>query len=158
MKIIEPSVELINAPDYKTLLTTIEAAGRTCYKSEDKITDGSAEKFVRGIIKRGHEAVIRPSTFDKQDSTYRIWQRTCKQAEVAYFDLLNEGCTPQEARSVLPNSLKTEVVMTADIREWRHFLKLRCAAAAHPDMRVVANMLLTLLKQTYPVFFEDIES
>lgn len=58
MKIIEPSVKLINAPDYKTLLTTIEAAGRTCYKSEDKITDGSAEKFVRGIIKRGHEAVI----------------------------------------------------------------------------------------------------
>lgn len=58
MKIIEPSVELINAPDYKTLLTTIEAAGRTCYKSEDKITNGSAEKFVRGIIKRGHEAVI----------------------------------------------------------------------------------------------------
>lgn len=52
MKIIEPHVELINAPDYKTLLTTIEAAGRTCYKSEDKITDGSAEKFVRGIIKR----------------------------------------------------------------------------------------------------------
>ena len=58
VKIIEPSVELINAPEYKTLLTTIEAAGRTCYKSEDKITDGSAEKFVRGIIKRGHEAVI----------------------------------------------------------------------------------------------------
>lgn len=49
MKIIEPSVEFINAPDYKTLLTTIEAAGRTCYKSEDKITDGSAEKFVRAL-------------------------------------------------------------------------------------------------------------
>ena len=47
--------------------------------------------------------------------------------------------------------------MTANIREWRHFLKLRCSPAAHPDMRVVANMLLTLLKQTYPVFFEDIE-
>jgi len=154
MKIIEPSVELINAPDYKTLLTTIEAAGRTCYKSEDKITDGSnygKEGFGSEIT------VIRPSTFDKEDSTYRIWQRACKQAEVAYFDLLDEGCTPQEARSVLPNSLKTEVVMTADIREWRHFLKLRCPAAAHPDMRVVANMLLTLLKQTYPVFFEDIE-
>lgn len=206
MKIIEPSVELINAPDYKTLLTTIEAAGRTCYKSEDKITNGSAEKFVRGIIKRGHEAVIehgslsvrftcdrgvsheivrhrlaafcqestrycnygkegfggeitviRPSTFAKTDSTYHIWKRSCEHAEVAYFDLLNEGCTPQEARSVLPNSLKTEVVMTADLREWRHFLKLRCAMAAHPDMRVVANMLMTLLKQTYPVFFEDIE-
>lgn len=74
-----------------------------------------------------------------------------------YFDLLNEGCTPQEARSVLPNSLKTEVVMTADLREWRHFCRMRCPVAAHPDMRIVANMLLTLLKQTYPVFFEDIE-
>lgn len=165
MKIIEPHVELINAPDYKTLLTTIEAAGRTCYKSEDKITDGSAEKFVRGIIKRGHEAVIehgsltviRPSTFAKTDSTYHIWKRSCEHAEVAYFDLLNEGCTPQEARSVLPNSLKTEVVMTADLREWRHFCRMRCPVAAHPDMRVVANMLLPLLKQTYPVFFEDIE-
>lgn len=157
MKISEPSVELINAPDYKTLLITIEAAGRTCYKSEDKITDGSAEKFVRGIIKRGHEAVIRPSTFAKTNSTYHIWKRSCEHAEVAYFDLLNEGCTPQEARSVLPNSLKTEVVMTADLREWRHFCRMRCPVAAHPDMRIVANMLLTLLKQTYPVFFEDIE-
>lgn len=46
--------------------------------------------------------------------------------------------------------------MTADLREWRHFCRMRCPVAAHPDMRVVANMLLTLLKQTYPVFFEDI--
>ena len=182
MKIIEPSVELINAPDYKTLLTTIEAAGRTCYKSEDKITDGSAEKFVRGIIKRGHEAVIehgsltvrficdrgvsheivrhRHSSLDlRQDrlDLPHLEAGSCEHAEVAYFDLLNEGCTPQEARSVLPNSLKTEVVMTADLREWRHFCRMRCPVAAHPDMRVVANMLLTLLKQTYPVFFEDIE-
>ena len=58
MKIIEPKVELVNAPDYATLLSTVEQAGRTCYKSEDKITDGSAEKFVRNILKRGHEAVI----------------------------------------------------------------------------------------------------
>lgn len=48
---------------------------------------------------------------------YRIWKRSCETAEIAYFDLLNEGCTAQEARAVLPNSLKTEVVMTADIRE-----------------------------------------
>ena len=54
-------------------------------------------------------------------------------------------------------TLKTEVVMTADLREWRHFCRMRCPVAAHPDMRIVANMLLTLLKQTYPVFFEDIE-
>lgn len=206
MKIIEPKVELINAPDYETLLSTVEQAGRTCYKSEDKITDGSAEKFVRNILKRGHEAVIehasltvrftcdrgvsheivrhrlaaycqestrycnyskdgfggeitviKPMSFDCSDSPYRIWKRSCENAETAYFDLLNEGCTPQEARSVLPNSLKTEVVMTADMREWRHFIRLRCAPAAHPDMRVVAGLLYDLLKSTYPVFFEDIE-
>lgn len=111
----------------------------------------------RTICFDGEITVIRPSTFAKTDSTYHIWKRSCEHAEVAYFDLLNEGCTPQEARSVLPNSLKTEVVMTADLREWRHFCRMRCPVAAHPDMRVVANMLLTLLKQTYPVFFEDIE-
>lgn len=105
----------------------------------------------------GEITVIRPSTFAKTDSTYHIWKRSCENAEVAYFDLLNEGCTPQEARSVLPNSLKTEVVMTADLREIRHFLKLRCTAAAHPDMRVVANLLLKECKTRYPVFFEDIE-
>lgn len=111
----------------------------------------------RTICFDGEITVIRPSTFAKTDSTYHIWKRSCENAEVAYFDLLNEGCTPQEARSILPNSLKTEVVMTADLREWRHFCRMRCPVAAHPNMRVVANMLLTLLKQTYPVFFEDIE-
>ena len=206
MKIIEPKVELINPIPYQDLLSTVEIAGRTCYKSEDKITDGSAEKFVRNILKRGHEAVIehssltvrftcdrgvsheivrhrlaaycqestrycnyskdgfggeitviKPMSFDCSDSPYRICKRSCENAETAYFDLLNEGCTPQEARSVLPNSLKTEVVMTADMREWRHFIRLRCAPAAHPDMRVVAGLLYDLLKSTYPVFFEDIE-
>ena len=105
----------------------------------------------------GEITVIKPMSFDCSDSPYRIWKRSCENAETAYFDLLNEGCTPQEARSVLPNSLKTEVVMTANIREWRHFIRLRCAPAAHPDMRVVAGLLYDLLKSTYPVFFEDIE-
>lgn len=58
MKIIEPSVELVNAPSYPNILSLIEQAGRTCYKSESKITEDSAEKFVRNILKRGHEAVI----------------------------------------------------------------------------------------------------
>lgn len=206
MKIIEPKVELVNAPDYATLLSTVEQAGRTCYKSEDKITDGSAEKFVRNILKRGHEAVIehasltvrftcdrgvsheivrhrlaaycqestrycnyskdcfdseitviRPSLMKPGMKDFEIWEKTMNSCENAYFDLLDFGCTPQEARSVLPNSLKTEVVMTADMREWRHFIRLRCAPAAHPDMRVVARLLYDLLKSTYPVFFEDIE-
>lgn len=58
MKIIEPCVELVNAPSYPNILSLIEQAGRTCYKSESKITEDSAEKFVRNILKRGHEAVI----------------------------------------------------------------------------------------------------
>ena len=80
-----------------------------------------------------------------------------KEAEAAYFGLLNEGLYPQEARAVLPNSLKTEIVMTANLREWRHFCKLRASKAAHPQMREIAVKLLNILKTKYPVFFEDIE-
>lgn len=86
-----------------------------------------------------------------------MWKAACYEAEEKYFTLLDIGCSPQEARSVLPNSLKTEVVMTANLREWRHFIKLRSAPAAHPDMRRVARMLYDLLSVRYPVFFEDIE-
>lgn len=205
MKIIEPSVELVNAPAYETLLTTIETAGRTCYKSEDKITDGSAERLIRNLIRWGHEStiehssitvrficdrgisheivrhrmasysqestrycnygkdgfggeitVIAPSWCAEGELTYEVWKKACLKAELAYFDLLSIGCTPQEARAVLPNSLKTEVVMTANLREWRHFCKLRCDKPAHIDMRVVANELLAVFKTAYPVFFEDI--
>lgn len=206
MKIIKPSVELINPPSYETLLATIEAAGRTCYKSEDKITDGSASQFVQGIIKRGHEAVIEhgslsvrftcdrgvsheivrhrlaafcqestrycnygkgkfgeeitviePCFWSEDSELYWAWKNACLISEQCYFSLLKSGATPQEARSVLPNSLKTEVVMTANMREWRHFLKMRHSPAAHPDMQVIASMLLGLFKLNYPVFVEDIE-
>lgn len=77
-------------------------------------------------------------------------------AEAGYFALLNIGLSPQEARAILPNSLKTEVVMTANIREWRHFLRLRCSEAAHPQMREVANMLLDMFYGEVPVLFEDV--
>lgn len=206
MKIINPKVELVYPPDYATLLSSIEAAGRTCYKSESKITKDSAETFIRRIIDRGHGAVIEhssitvrficdrgvsheivrhrlasycqestrycnysrdefcgeitviaPSWAREEDQTYTVWEQACLAAEKAYFDLMTIGCTPQECRSVLPNSLKTELVMTANIREWRHFFKLRCSQAAHPDMRVVAKQAYYLLAEKYPVFFEDIE-
>ena len=206
MKIIEQSVELINAPKYEDMLRVIEMAGRVCYKSEGKITEGSAETFCRGIIERGHEAVlehssvtvkfivdrgvsheivrhrvasycqestrycnysqgkfgneltfIKPCFFDENDSLYFIWKNACCTAEISYFNLLGRGATPQEARSVLPNSLKTELVMTANIREWRHFFKLRCSQAAHPQMREVALKLLAKFKEIMPVLFEDIE-
>ena len=80
-----------------------------------------------------------------------------KNAEFFYFRMLDLGCSPQEARSVLPNSLKTEVVMTANIREWWHFFKLRTSLAAHPQMREVAISLLQEFQRLIPVLFDDIE-
>lgn len=91
---------------------------------------------------------------------FKIWKEQMKSAEKAYFDMLNWGFSPQEARSVLPNSLKTEVVMTANLREWRHFFKLRAAGVTgtpHPQMLEVAVPLLENMKKLVPVVFDDIE-
>lgn len=101
--------------------------------------------------------VIEPCYLNAGTLAYDTWKEACANTEKAYFDLLNWGLTPQEARAVLPNSLKTEVVMTANIREWRHFLKLRCSKAAHPQMREVATLLLKALQARVPVCFDDID-
>ena len=77
------------------------------------------------------------------------------ESELAYKALIESGCSPQEARAVLPNSLKTEVVMTANLREWRHFFNLRTAPDAHPQMREVAKMLLRQMREMVPVVFYD---
>lgn len=94
---------------------------------------------------------------NKEYIKFAVWKRSMKEAESAYFELLDMGATPQEARTVLPNSLKTEVVMTANIREWRHFFKLRTSPAAHPQMREVAIPLLKECQEKIPVLFDDIE-
>lgn len=101
---------------------------------------------------------IEPIYLDHATIGYRYWIAACHIAEKAYFDLLEWGCTPQEARAVLPNSLKTEVIMTANLREWRHFLKLRTAKSAHPQIREIAIPLLNELKELIPVIFDDIEA
>ena len=111
----------------------------------------SGDKFGNEIT------VIRPCFWEEGSPEYIAWIWYMEDAEKAYFKLLGMGATPQEARSVLPNSLKTEVVMTANIREWRHFLKLRCSQAAHPQMRQVAMMLLHMCKEKIPCLFDDID-
>lgn len=85
-----------------------------------------------------------------------IWEDTMQGIEYNYIALLESGATPQEARSILPNSLKTELVMTMNLREWRHFFKLRCDKAAHPQTREIANMILKEFKEKIPVIFDDI--
>lgn len=85
--------------------------------------------------------VVRPSWCQDPDSDiWKDWEMACRNAEANYFLMLDKGCSPQEARSVLPNSLKTELVMTANLSEWNHFFHLRCARDAHPDIRELASM------------------
>lgn len=108
--------------------------------------------------KFGNEiTVIKPCFWAADSQEFALWKQACALSETYYFSLLNEGATPQEARAVLPNSLKTEVVMTANLREWRHFLNLRTAKAAHPQMREVAIKLLEIFQENIPVVFDGIQ-
>ena len=115
---------------------------RYCNYSQDKF--GSELTF------------IRPCYFDDDAEKYALWEKAMAEAEKGYFALIGAGAKPEEARGVLPNAVKTELVMTMDIREWRHFFRLRTAGRAHPQMRELACMILDGFKEKFPVFFDDI--
>lgn len=203
MKIVNQSIEVLTKTPYEDAVRLVEEAGRTCYKSESKGTVEGAEKFIRGIIKRGHESVIEHFTitvrvitdrgtthqivrhrlasysqestrycnyskdkfgneitvikpnFDEDSLNYKNWKSCCEDSEIAYLHLLGDGATPEQARAVLPTCLKTELVMTMNAREWRHFLKMRLDKAAQKEIRDLAQMILDQFKEKYPVFFED---
>lgn len=104
----------------------------------------------------GQEITVIEPYFYRGTPRYEIWKEGCLAAERAYFSLLESGSTPQEARTVLPNSLKTEIAVTYNIRQWRHFLELRCDVSAHPQARQMAIPLLLLFQQRLPVLFGDI--
>jgi thymidylate synthase (FAD) len=202
------SIMEMDLDDYELMnpLQLIEIAGRTCYKSEDKITNDSAEKFVQNLINLGHESVLEHSAmtvkficdrgvshelvrhrlasfsqestrycnykggvtfvippwfadidpYDDKNIAYEYWKNAMIKAEYYYTTLLACGQSPQQARSVLPNSLKTEIVMTANFREWRHIFKLRCSPSAHLQMRELMIPLLEKCKELIPVVFDDI--
>ncbi|MEE4364666.1 MAG: FAD-dependent thymidylate synthase, partial [Desulfotignum sp.] len=201
MKIIDQGHEIISLPD--DLLLTIEAAGRTCYKSEDKITPDSAAGFVARMRDRGHHAMIefgdiiirfvtnrgvthelvrhRLFSFAQESTRYvrydgkmefirpcwwedstpaqqETWETAMKDAEKYYLELLKSGWRPEQAREVLPNSLKTEIVVKGNIREWRHMFALRCSKKAHPQIRALMIPLLSELNMRLPVVFEDLVS
>lgn len=99
---------------------------------------------------------IKPCFWSEDSARFALWKDQMQQIEHTYNRLIEDGASPQEARSVLPNSLKTELVVTMNIREWRHFFKLRAAAAAHPQMREIAGMLLDGFREKIPVLFDDI--
>ncbi len=85
----------------------------------------------------------------------QYWFDSMLNAERSYKVLRQHGWTPQQARSVLPNSLKTEVIMTANMREWRHVFKMRTSMAAHEQMREVMDKLLGDMKRAWPSLFID---
>lgn len=108
--------------------------------------------------KFGNElTLVKPSFWQDNEEKYEIWCDVMKKIEDSYNELISLGAKPEEARSILPNSLKTEIIVTMNIRELRHFLKLRTSKNAHPQMREVANKLLKYVKENLPVFFEDIQ-
>ena len=219
MRLVKPSVEFLWATPNP--LAVIEQAGRTCYKSEDKITEASAPTFAQMLLKRGHEAMIEHASASyriicdrgvtheivrhrlfsyaqestrycnykcgvtfiipcwcqditagefiitwknklgtvspdhKMSETTNRWFWNMAIAERDYTRIIDEGWVPQQARSVLPNSLKTEIVITGNLREWRHFFSLRTASAAHPQMREVADMVLRDIAGRIPVIFDE---
>jgi thymidylate synthase (FAD) len=232
MKIIKAYYEILNPIIGLEMLKSIERAGRTCYKSEGKITPDSAEEFVKMLIKRGHESVLehqtisvlfvcdrgvsheivrnRIASFSQESTRYcnyskenfgkeitfiaPLWIRqeridfvndkgfssglgllskdrmesfyhpdeqfyfaALHHSEQAYFNLINQGWEPQKARSVLPNSLKTEIVVTANLREWRTIFRKRTSQKAHSQMRELMCPLLSELQSKIPIIFDDIQ-
>lgn len=214
MRLIKPSFEILDQIDGLDILKKIEVAGRTCYKSEHKMTDESSIRFTDSIIKRGHESVLehekvsvkvicdrgvsheivrhRIASYSQESTRYcdysgghvtfiippwveiepgeyealwindyqpdaAIWYNFCISSELTYKEFIALGWKPEQARSVLPNSLKTEIVMTMNLREWRHFFKLRTAPAAHSQMREIAVPMLVKFQELIPVIFDDIE-
>jgi len=111
----------------------------------------SKDKFDNGIT------FIKPFFFEEGTDKYNDWIQAMAIVEESYLTLIGRGATPQEARSVLPNSTKTEITITANYREWRLFFKLRTAKAAHPQMQEVTRQLLKELKEKLPIIFDDIK-
>lgn len=224
MRLLKQSWSFEEPVDGLDILRKIERAGRTCYKSEDKITDDSAAEFCRRMLNSGHHSVLehhnitvrfitnrgvthelvrhRLAAYSQESTRYCdyggdhvvfIWPVWCNDflsnlvdaptglarsildgihvekypllytfldslrvAEDSYQFLLEYGWKPQQAREVLPNALKTEIVVTANIREWRHIFNLRCSAAAHPQIRALMLGTLQGFMEAVPVLFDDL--
>ena len=212
MKITEASAKLLN-PFYDEIsddfylqlqLKHVEKCGRICYLSEPKDPEGSTEKFIRMLIKNGHESPLehgsctfkivtdraisqeivrhRLASYSQESTRYcnyangkfsreitviepsglaeneaREWLDAMEYLERTYLYLIDGGVKSEKARDVLPLCLKTELMMTANFREWRHFLKLRGSRMAHPGIRKIAKQIYEVFKQAIPVLVEDIE-
>lgn len=207
MKIVRASARLefpTTRAQARAMVRRIEAAGRTCYKSEGKRTKDSAPKFAAMVLGRGHESVLEHSLVSvryvtdrgvsheivrhrlaaySQESTrfvnyrkrgglefidprlafpkmppeaFRIWKNSMARAEADYLAMEAVGCPPELCRAVLPNSTRTELVQSMNLREARHFCRMRCAGPAHPQMREIGLPVLDKLNDLFPEVFGDL--
>lgn len=206
IQVSKPSWEYIDDINPEKIMNKLEQIIRVCYKSEDKISEGSAERLVSNIVKSGHTAmlehasitvkfycsrgcshelvrhrhcgfaqessrycsynkdkfgnkitVIKPNDFKIGSSEYIMWKESMERSGQAYFDLKNMLKVQNDmARGVLPTDLKTEIVVTASIREWRAIFDLRCSEKAHPEIRNVMKSLLFDMNSKMPILFGDI--
>lgn len=104
---------------------------------------------------QGEISVIKPVELDVSSKAYQYWFDAMLEIEKTYMKLIELGEKPETARSVLPCCLKTELVVTANLREWRHIFDLRCSPAAHPDVRALMCSLREAFRQQIPVLFEE---
>ncbi|MBI3599169.1 MAG: FAD-dependent thymidylate synthase [Nitrospinae bacterium] len=185
-------------PDAEKL---IESAGRTCYLSFDKVNEDSHKRFVRMLLKSGHESVlehayatfritggsrafthqivrhrlcafsqqsqryvdekgfniITPSSIEQNKEAKRIFDDFIKSAKDTYIKLQSLGIKKEDARFVLPNAVESEIVISANFREWRHILRERCGKSAQWEIREVSLEILRILKRHAPTVFEDFE-
>lgn len=203
MKIIQASF-VIEPADGIAMLKKIEAAGRTCYKSEGKIADNSYIGLIQKLIKSGHESVLehekvtirlicdrgvtheivrhRIASYSQESTRFCNYAgdsfgreialvpmmdnlteaQTARRMELwrhieqVYMAEIGEGIAPQQARDNLPTCLKTEIVITYNLREWRYFFRLRTGKKAHPQMRKITIPLLAEFKKFIPIVFDDI--
>lgn len=123
--------------------------------SKDKFGNEIGVIDIMGGIER--DKALNNEDADLLGEIYTEWFKGMEDAEKHYMKLIELGATPQIARSVLPNSTKTNITITANYREWRNFFKLRTTLAAHPQIREVAVPLLKELQQRIPIIFDDIE-
>lgn len=103
--------------------------------------------------------VVLPPFFKPNSLLYDEWECACLNAEQHYLRLLESGAQPQEARSVLPNSLKAELTVTGNYRQWRHFFDLRACDSTgpvHPQMSEIAKPLLVEVATQIPIVFDDL--
>lgn len=206
MKIVEPSVEFIAATP--NIGQVIELGARNCYKSEDKIGEGTDEKLFNQIVKQHHHdsvvehgsitlrvvtdramlaqvtrhrhfsfsvesqryvnysknkfgrqiVVLKPFEIEVGTTAYWIWHNTMSYLEHSYLEMVEAGCKPEVARSVLPNSAKTEIVMTGNVRCWRQFLGLRLAGHAQKDVQHLARLMHeAIISNGVPAYlFDDV--